>query len=116
MQIVLYIHIYTYIYIHIYTYIYIYTCLTTCNYNYHQPIELIATMTFHSITGEMNNDSDSGDVVGRKILVSGLPDGTAKNSVHIHFQKKKNGGGEIERITLLNEGKALVLFEDPKGL
>ena len=63
----------------------------------------------------MSNDSDSGDVV-RRILVSGLPVGTTENSVYIHFQKKKNGGGEIERITLLNEGKALVLFEDPKGL
>ena len=63
----------------------------------------------------MSNDSDSGDVV-RRILVSGLPVGTTENSVYIHFQKKKNGGGEIERTTLLNEGKALVLFEDPKGL
>ena len=63
----------------------------------------------------MSNNSDSGDVV-RRILVSGLPVGTTENSVYIHFQKKKNGGGEIERITLLNEGKALVLFEDPKGL
>ena len=63
----------------------------------------------------MSNDSDSGDVV-RRILVFGLPVGTTENSVYIHFQKKKNGGGEIERITLLNEGKALVLFEDPKGL
>ena len=73
-------------------------------------------MTFHCITGEMSSDNDSGDVVGRKILVSGLPVGTTENSVHIHFQKKKNGGGEVERIILLNEGKALVLFEDPKGL
>ena len=65
----------------------------------------------------MSSNNDSGDVVGRKVLVSGLPVGTTENSVHIHFQKKKNGGGEIERITLLNDqGKALVLFEDPKGL
>ena len=55
-------------------------------------------------------------MISRKILVSGLPEETREKEVHIHFQKKKNGGGDIERIILLNGGKALVLFEEPKGL
>ena len=38
-----------------------------------------------------------------------------ESNVHIHFQRKKNGGGEIERVTLLKGGKAIVVFEDPKG-
>lgn len=54
-------------------------------------------------------------MISRKILVYGLPEGTRENEVEIHFQKKKNGGGDIGRITLLNEGKASVLFKEPKG-
>ena len=48
--------------------------------------------------------------------MSGLPDEATENSVHIHFQKKKNGGGEVKSVILLNAGKAMVLFEDPTGL
>lgn len=39
-----------------------------------------------------------------------------ESAVHIHFQKKKNGGGDIEKITLLAGGKAMVVFENAKGL
>ena len=51
----------------------------------------------------------------RKVLVSGLPEGETENSILIHFQKKKNGGGTVERVVMLNEGRSLVLFEDPEG-
>jgi hypothetical protein len=51
----------------------------------------------------------------RRVLVSGLPEGTTENNVHIHFQKKKNGGGEIEKVELLGEGKAIVVFEESRG-
>jgi hypothetical protein len=52
----------------------------------------------------------------RTILVSGLPEGVTESDVHIHFQKKKNGGGEVEKVTVLPEGNtALVVFEDPEG-
>ena len=52
----------------------------------------------------------------RTILVSGLPEGVRESTVLIHFQKKRNGGGDIEKITLLAGGKAMVVFENPKGL
>ena len=52
----------------------------------------------------------------KKVLVSGLPEGATKNQVHLHFQKIKNGGGEIERVTLLAGGKAAVVFANPRGL
>ena len=51
----------------------------------------------------------------RTISVSGLPEGSTENSVYIHFQKKKNGGGEIEKVELQEQGKAIVVFEDPQG-
>ena len=52
---------------------------------------------------------------GAKVLVSGLPEGATENSIHIHFQKKKHGGGIVERVVVLNKGRALVVFEDPEG-
>jgi hypothetical protein len=52
----------------------------------------------------------------RTILVSNLPEGVTESGVYIHFQKKKNGGGEVEKVTVLLEGNtALVVFEDPEG-
>ena len=51
----------------------------------------------------------------KTILVSDLPDEVTESSVHIHFQKKKNGGGEVEKVEMLGEGKARVVFEKPEG-
>ena len=51
----------------------------------------------------------------RTILVSGFHKEATENSIYIHFQKKKNGGGEIEKVELKGEGKAMVTFEDPEG-
>ena len=49
------------------------------------------------------------------VTVFGLPEGSTKDSVHIHFQKRKNGGGDIHKVEMLGEGKAMIIFEDPKG-
>ena len=57
----------------------------------------------------------SGNRESATVIVSGLPEGSTENSVHIHFQKKKNGGGDIEKVEMLGEGKARVTFEDPEG-
>lgn len=52
-----------------------------------------------------------------RILVSGLPEGVTENNIYIHFQKKKNGGGDIDKVELLPGGKqAMVTFEDCQGL
>ena len=50
------------------------------------------------------------------VLVTGLPAGTTENGVHIHFQKKKNGGGEIKDVKLQpDKNTATVVFEDIDG-
>lgn len=63
--------------------------------------------------------SISEESVGRKeartVFVSRLPEGVSGNGVHIHFQKKKNGGGEVENVKMLGEGKAVILFVHPAG-
>ena len=63
---------------------------------------------------ELSNEKHDERNEPKTISVSGLPEGSTENSVHIHFQKKKNGGGEIEKVELLEQGKAIVVFEDPK--
>lgn len=51
----------------------------------------------------------------RTIFVSGFHKEATENTIYIHFQKKKNGGGEVEKVELKGEGKALVTFQDPEG-
>ena len=51
----------------------------------------------------------------RTIVVTDLPEGATENSVHIHFQKKKNGGGEVEKVVVLPGNTALVVFQHPEG-
>ena len=64
---------------------------------------------------ELSNEKHDERNEPKTISVSGLPEGSTENSVYIHFQKKKNGGGEIEKVELLGQGKAIVVFEDPQG-
>ena len=52
----------------------------------------------------------------RTVVVSDLPEGTTESNVFIHFQKKRNGGGEVEKVTLLPGNEAVVVFQEPEGL
>ena len=51
----------------------------------------------------------------RTILVSGLPDSATSKRVTMHFQKRKNGGGDIKEVKMLGQGNAKVTFEDRTG-
>ena len=67
---------------------------------------------------KLNNEESERDNIekSRTISVSNLPEGVKESDVHIHFQKKKNDGGEVERVTFfLERNTALVVFEDPEG-
>ena len=64
---------------------------------------------------ELRNEKRDERNEPKTISVSGLPEGSTENSVYIHFQKKKNGGGEIEKVEMLGQGKAIVVFEEPRG-
>ena len=64
---------------------------------------------------KLRNEESCGEKEST-VLVSGLPEGSTLNSVHIHFQKKKNGGGDIQKVEMLGEGKARVTFEDSRGM
>ena len=63
-----------------------------------------------------NEESDETEENGNTILVSNLPEGLTENNIHIHFQKEKNGGGDVQEVILfLGNKQALVVFEDPEG-
>jgi len=54
--------------------------------------------------------------VARSIVVSNISPQTAKEDVTIHFQRQKNGGGEIDHIHIPKIGTAVITFEKSEGL
>ena len=52
----------------------------------------------------------------RSIVVSNISPQTREESVMIHFQRRKNGGGEIEHVHIPKEGTAVLTFEKSEGL
>ena len=79
-------------------------------------VNSLATEALKKNVETLTMNESSGGIKARTVMVSGLSEDATENGLHIHFQKKKNGGGDIEEITLLPRGKALVVFEDPEGL
>ena len=52
----------------------------------------------------------------RTILVSELLKNITENDITIHFQRKKNSGGEVKEVELFSDKhEALVVFEDHNG-
>ena len=49
------------------------------------------------------------------VIVRNLSPATTEETIIIHFQKRKNGGGEVEGVRLLSEGVAVVTFETSQG-
>ena len=52
----------------------------------------------------------------RSIVVSNISPQTTKEGVMIHFQRRKNGGGEIDHIHIPKKGSAIITFEKREGL
>ncbi|KAJ7351800.1 hypothetical protein OS493_035525 [Desmophyllum pertusum] len=50
------------------------------------------------------------------ILVSGISDNTTHDAIELHFESHRNSGGPVERVQFVpNSGRAVVVFQDPKG-
>ena len=55
-------------------------------------------------------------MASRKLLISGYPEGTTSEQLMMYFQSRKNsGGGDVEDIEL-QEGQAVVTFEQEEGM
>jgi len=55
------------------------------------------------------------EMAKRSIIVSNLPAEATMKQITIHFQRSENNGGDIEKVAMLNEGKAIVVFYETEG-
>ena len=55
------------------------------------------------------------DFTSRSVVVKNLSPLTKKEDVIIYFQRRRNGGGEVECVRLLKAGTAVVTFEKSEG-
>ena len=51
------------------------------------------------------------------IFVSGISDNTTHDAIELYFESQRNSGGPVANVQFqLNSGRAVVVFQDPKGL
>lgn len=53
--------------------------------------------------------------ISRSVFVTGFRAHTTPEDLIIHFQRRKNGGGDIEKIILSKKGTAVITFDSPEG-
>ena len=56
------------------------------------------------------------DQAARSVVVQNIPPDTAADGIVIHFQRQKNGGGEIDHVHIPEKGTAVITFESSEGL
>ena len=50
------------------------------------------------------------------ILVNGLSDNTTRDAIKLHFESGRNSGGLVKEVRFVpGSGRAVVMFEDPRG-
>ena len=55
--------------------------------------------------------------VSTSIVVSGISDDTSHDAIELYFENRRHSGGPVERVEFTpKSGRAVVVFEDPKGL
>lgn len=64
------------------------------------------------VEGDVHIDATN---ISRSIFVTGFQATTKPDKLIIHFQRKKNGGGDITSITVSKRGTAVITFENPEG-
>lgn len=68
-----------------------------------------------------NNNSNMDEALAldeeraaRSVVAKEIPPGVTESDLMIHFQRQKNGGGEVESVTI-GKQSALITFEKPEG-
>ena len=54
-------------------------------------------------------------VANKSVVVKNLSPSTSKEAIIIYFQRRRNGGGEVDGVCLRGEGVAVVTFEKEEG-
>ncbi|PFX27331.1 uncharacterized protein LOC111327799 [Stylophora pistillata] len=74
----------------------------------------MAEMNDHPESIESQLGRLSVEKFARAVVISNIPRQITKDEIHIHFQKSKNGGGEVDDIWMTKDGKAVIVFESPE--
>lgn len=54
-------------------------------------------------------------LVSRSVYVTGFQPTTKSEDLIIHFQRTRNGGGDIDSIVISKRGDAVITFDSPEG-
>lgn len=54
-------------------------------------------------------------LVSRSVHVTGYKPTTKSEDLIIHFQRTRNGGGDIDSIVVSKRGAAVITFDNPEG-
>ena len=52
-----------------------------------------------------------GDLSSKSVVIKNVSPETKEEDVIIHFQRKRNGGGEVDCVRMLGDGTAVITFE-----
>ena len=75
-----------------------------------------AGKTAGSSVVEVEGDIDiDRSQVSRSVYVTGYKPTTKSEDLIIHFQRTRNGGGDIDSIVISKRGVAVITFDDPEG-
>jgi len=58
----------------------------------------------------------TAEQAARSVVVLNIPQQTTAENIVIHFQRQKNGGGEIDHVHIPEKGTAVITFESSEGL
>lgn len=78
----------------------------------------MAEMTDHSesVLTESRLGRLSVEELARTVVISNIPRQITQDEIQIHFQKGKNGGGEVDDIWMTKNGQAVIVFAGPGGM
>lgn len=68
-----------------------------------------------SVVQEEGDISIDPVLISRSVYVTGYKPTTEWTDLIIHFQRTKNGGGDIEHIVMSKRGAAVIIFNSPEG-
>lgn len=55
------------------------------------------------------------DEAARSVVVSNIPQQTTAEDIVIYFQKRKNGGGDINHLHITEKGSAVIIYDSIEG-
>ena len=55
------------------------------------------------------------DEAARSVVVSNIPQQTTAEDIVIHFQRRKNGGGDIDHVHIPRKGSAVITYDSIEG-